>query len=203
MDDGAIGALATGVIAGLALVLPPGAVTGLLVDAGISDGRRAAVPAALGIATVDFGYALVAVLAGAALAGPLTHNAQLVRWISAAALVAFAAWRLAELRHPRTLRPAQPAGRRSYVRFLALTAVNPLTITYFAAIVAGLPALATRHGVAKLAFALGTFAASALWHVALAFVSSTVGGRAPPGVIRGAAVSGQLGIIALAVTIAI
>jgi threonine/homoserine/homoserine lactone efflux protein len=202
MEAGAFGALATGVLAGLALVLPPGAVTGLLVDAGISGGRRAAVPAAFGIATVDFAYALVAVLAGAARAAPLTDNAALVRWVSAGALIGFAAWRLAQLRAPAIAPVSLPTAGRSYVRFLLMTAVNPLTITYFAAVVAGLPAVASRPGPAKLAFALGTFAASASWHLALAYASTGVGRRLSPSVMRAAAICGQIGIITLAVSIA-
>jgi threonine/homoserine/homoserine lactone efflux protein len=202
MDAGAVGALATGVLAGLALVLPPGAVTGLLVDAGVSGGRRAAVPAAFGIATVDFVYALVAVLAGAALAAPLTHGAAVVRWISAAALIGFAAWRLMQLSARVAGKAPPPSAGRSYVRFVLLTAVNPLTVTYFAAVVAGLPGIASHPGPAKLAFALGTFAASASWHVALAYASTGVGRRLEPNITRAAAICGQVGIIVLAVTIA-
>jgi threonine/homoserine/homoserine lactone efflux protein len=203
MHGGALDALATGVLAGLALVLPPGAVSALLIDAGLREGRRAALPAALGIATIDFLYALVAVLAGAAVAGPLVREAGLIRWVSAGALVAFAAWRLAHLRAPLDAAAGPPNARRSYLRFLLLTAVNPLTVTYFAAVVAGLPWLASRPDSALITFALGTFAASASWHLGLALASTGLALRLTPQVVRGAAILGQLGIVVLAVTIAL
>ena len=52
---------AAGVAAGLGIALPLGAIGVLIVREGVERGIRAASVAALAVATVDFGYALVAV----------------------------------------------------------------------------------------------------------------------------------------------
>ena len=73
--------------------------------------------------------------------------------VSAAVLAAVAVYGLRALRRrPARPRGAAPAGRGLYLRFLALTSINPVTVAYFAALIAGLPAVASAPVEAKLVF---------------------------------------------------
>ena len=63
-----IRALAAGLVAGYGIAVPIGAVGTYLVGVSAHSGVRAGASAALGIASADTVYALVAVLGGAALA---------------------------------------------------------------------------------------------------------------------------------------
>src|SRR5260221_11245940 len=62
----AVSSFLTGLVAGFAIAMPPGAVTSLIVRIGLQRGFRAALAAGWGTATVDGAYCVVAVLAGAA-----------------------------------------------------------------------------------------------------------------------------------------
>src|ERR1700733_257654 len=62
-------ALVAGLIAGLAVAMQGGAGSLLLVEAAVAAGPRAGVAAGMGVATVDFGFAAIAAVAGG-VAGP-------------------------------------------------------------------------------------------------------------------------------------
>src|SRR6476620_9897110 len=175
----ATSALAAGLVAGLAIAAQVGAVSLLLVDTALANGPRVEVAAGMGVATADFGFAILAALgggaAGAALAG---HEAE-IHIVAGATLAAIAIHGLVGLMrqraHPvpvngdaaRTTHAAVPRGgsaRSQYVRLLAITSVNPLTIASFAAIAASL----SLHGLAPYAaFVAGVGLASGGWHVFL------------------------------------
>src|SRR6478609_9389984 len=112
--------------------MPVGPVGVLLLRTGLVDGARVAVGAACGIATVDLAYAVLAVAVGAPVSRVLGEHAGLVRGISAGVLVGVGA----AARSSRRASPAEPAAApeppatsasRAYLRFVGLTAVNPLT----------------------------------------------------------------------------
>jgi arginine exporter protein ArgO len=72
---------------------------------------------------------------------------------------------------------------RTYLGFLGLTILNPMTVAYFAALVLGLPAV--QGGAAeRIAFALGAFAASASWQLLLAGAGGLMHRHASPRTIR-------------------
>ncbi|MBC7291337.1 MAG: LysE family transporter, partial [Actinotalea sp.] len=72
-----------------------------------------------------------------------------------------------------------PAPGRTFLRFVALTAVNPLTVVYFVAVAAGLAdRLATP--TAAVAFVVGIGVASAAWQLALAAAGTALGARVSP-----------------------
>jgi threonine/homoserine/homoserine lactone efflux protein len=83
-----------------------------------------------------------------------------------------------------TAAPARAAVRapspwRTFLRFVALTAVNPLTVVFFVAVSAGLAdRLATPAAAA--AFVVGIGAASAAWQLALAATGALLGARVSP-----------------------
>jgi arginine exporter protein ArgO len=153
-------ALVAGLLAGYGVAVPIGAIAPLLITLTARTSLRVGVAAALGVATVDGCYALVAVLFGSFLAPWLNRIATPLHWTAAAVLV-FVAVRVALT----SLRPAQElppvAGRRAYLTMLGLTALNPTTIVYFGALVLG-----SRAGGAV--FVPAVFAASASWQLLLA-----------------------------------
>jgi arginine exporter protein ArgO len=71
-----------------------------------------------------------------------------------------------------------PAGRL-YARFLALTAVNPTTVIYFAALIAGLPAIADADAPAKAVFVVAVGVASLSWQLTLAGAGAALHHRLP------------------------
>ncbi|HSD76914.1 MAG TPA: LysE family transporter, partial [Solirubrobacteraceae bacterium] len=163
-------ALLAGLAAGLAVAVPLGAIGALVVDLGLRHGTRTALAAGLGVATVDASYALLAVTAGASLAATLTGARDAIHVLSAAVLGLIAlvllrraarARRAAATGTAGALR-APPAAHGVYARFVALTAVNPLTLATFAAVTAGLPAAgATGLGLGPAAaFVAGAAGAS-------------------------------------------
>ena len=99
-------ALFAGIVAGLAVAVPLGAIGVLIVDLGIRGGFRPAFLAGLGTATADGLYAIVAAAAGAAV-GALLSPAQHIRLVAAGVLAAVAIVGLLALR-----RPAASARRR-------------------------------------------------------------------------------------------
>lgn len=152
----------------------------------------------MGVATVDGVYAAVAVVSGAALAQLLAPVATGLRIASGVVLLVLAA--LTAL-HAWSRRSTPPqAGRvvgplAAYVMFVGVTAVNPATVVYFAAVVLGNRDLvdgALEGGV----FVLAAFAASASWQLFLVAAGSGLG-RAVTGP-RGRLVTGLLaaGVIA-------
>ena len=87
-----------------------------------------------------------------------------------------------------------------YVSFLALTAINPLTIVYFASVAASL----SLAGVsARLAFVIGVGVASATWHALLALAAARAGRRMTLAMQRLVAIGGRLVVFGMAVRFAL
>ncbi|PRX45511.1 arginine exporter protein ArgO [Prauserella shujinwangii] len=176
-------ALVAGLVAGYGIAIPVGAVGAYLVSLSARTSPRIGASAALGVATADGLYALVAALGGAALAGAVAPFAGTLRWASAAALVALAATgALRAFRRHRT-RTEQDGGAlpdrmspvRAYTALLGITALNPATVVYFAALVAGHRAIVADGAAAAVVFALAAFVASASWQLLLACGGTLLG----------------------------
>ncbi len=161
-------ALVAGLLAGYGIAIPIGPVGVFLVQLAARTHWRTGAAAALGVATTDGIYAVVAVLGGAAAAQVLAPALPVLRWVSTALLVLLAARTvLAGLRVPADAVAVTPAGPgRTFLTLLGLTAVNPTTVVYFVALVVGLPAVAA--GPAAAVFAVAAFAASASWQLIVA-----------------------------------
>lgn len=163
-----------GSVAGLAVAMPIGAVGSYLVGLGARERISVAAAAALGVASVDGGYAVIAVLGGAGLQLVLSEVSGWLAWIAASVLVAVSIRTvLVAVRRYRSNRDAlgrqsdlTPA--RAYLNLVALTAVNPATLMTFAAVAVGRSA---SEGGSTLpvvvVFAIGAFAASAIWQLLL------------------------------------
>lgn len=168
-------ALVAGLIAGYGIAVPVGAVATYLVSLTARTSLRTGVCAALGVATADGLYALLATVGGSAVAGALRPVLGPLRWASALVLLALAArGALAAVRDHRARRlavrsvPSPPSPWRAYPALLGITLLNPATVVYFAALVLGTGA---SHAVSPLdqgVFVLAAFAASASWQLLLA-----------------------------------
>ncbi|MFG2696443.1 LysE family transporter [Kitasatospora sp. NPDC048407] len=193
----ATSAAVEGVVAGLGVAVPLGAVGVLL----LQEGRRGWAPAAGGataVAAVDGAYATVAVLAGPRVAHLLTGHESAVRAVSALLLGAIAVHGLLGLR--RTAEPTEPAeapsvgsAARAFGRFALLTLVNPLTALYFTALITARGADA-RAGAT--AFVTGVFLASLVWQHLLAAAGAFAGAKLGPRVRRSTYAAGY-GLVAV------
>src|SRR5689334_24988218 len=90
-------ALLAGLVAGLAIAMQVGAVSLLLIEASIVSGPRAGVAAGMGVATADFGYAVVAAIAGGAVGAVLSSHETEIKVVAALTLAAIAIHGLAKL----------------------------------------------------------------------------------------------------------
>ncbi len=169
-------ALLAGVITGLAVAMPPGAVTGLIVRTGLQRGFRTALAAGWGTATVDGIYCSIAVLAGAALIPLLGTVETPLRAVTGFVLVGLGVYGIVRSR-AETPTDA-PVGTRAliatYIRFIGITMVNPATLAYFAAVAFGFAGAVLADATS---FIIGVFIASLGWHAVLALMSGSLHGR--------------------------
>jgi len=195
--------LLSGLLAGWGVAIPLGAIGLMVVDVGMRAGMRPAAAAAAGVATADFLYAALAAAAGAAVARALEPHAHALRLAAAAVLALVAARGLLALRARPAERGTMPPGRRLYLRFVALTSINPLTVAYFAALIAGLPAVASAPLEAKLAFVGAAGLASLSWQLVLAGAGAALHRRLPAPARLCTALAGNAVVLGLALHMAL
>ncbi|MEH0467930.1 LysE family transporter [Streptomyces sp. B21-097] len=188
-------ALVAGLVAGYGIAVPVGAVATYLVSLTARTSLRTGVCAALGVATADGLYALVATVGGAAVAAVLRPVLNPLRWASALVLLVLAArGAVTALRRYRAHRlstrsaPPPPSPARAFLSLLGITLLNPTTVVYFAALVLGNGAGDAVRPAEQGVFVLAAFVASASWQVLLA------GG----GALLGRALTGHRGRLATA-----
>ncbi len=166
----------SGLVTGWAIAIPIGAVGAYLVTLTARSSLRVGAAAALGIATVDGRYAAAAVVGGSALAGLLSPVAEPLRIASAVVLLVIAALTavhaLAARETVRETAPIRPW--RAFVLFVGITAVNPTTVVYFAAVVLGNSQLVATV-LEGAVFVTAAFLASASWQLALAAGGASLG----------------------------
>lgn len=161
-------ALVAGLLAGYGAAIPVGAIAVLLIGLAARTSLPVSAGAALGVATVDGCYALVTVLGGTVLAGAIARVAGPMRWVAAAVLVLVAVRiALSALRERGQVALSERIRTpgRAYLTLIGLTALNPTTIVYFAALAVGRP---TTGALAGGVFVLAVFASSASWQLLLA-----------------------------------
>jgi arginine exporter protein ArgO len=197
-------------LAGYGIAIPVGPIAILLIGLTARTSLRVGAAAALGAATADGVYALVAVLGGAALHQLIAPVAAPMRWVAAAVLVALAVRTAAQaaLAHRKPAQERSVGGlrtpARAYLALLGLTMLNPSTIVYFGALVVGRQASASLSTAAQAVFVAAAFIASASWQLLLAGGGSLVGRvlAGPRGRLVTALVSSAT-IVALAVTLVV
>lgn len=204
-----LGAFVAGAAAGYAIAIPVGAIAAYLVLLGARRGWAVAAAGGLGVATVDATYAAAALVLGAVLAPAIASVQTPLTWISVAVLVVVG---LVMMRPAVRREPARAAGaegrdvspQRAYVLVLGLTAVNPATVVYFTALVAGASFRWIDTASERTAFVVGAFVASASWQLFVAGAGATLGRHltGPRGQRVSALVGGAV-VIALAVPTAL
>jgi arginine exporter protein ArgO len=211
-----IPAFLAGVAAGYGIAIPVGAIAILIVETGLRRGFRLAAAAGAGAATADGIYAAVAAVFGAALAGALAPFETALRVVAVLVLVAIAVRGLLGLwsatgspppaRGPETSHDGAAARRAgsalpTFGAFLGLTLLNPITVTYFAALILGLAATGAEAGQ-KAAFVAGAFLASLSWQTLLAAVGAVLHRRLSPSLRAGVILLGNAIILGFAAVIA-
>ncbi|MEX2406906.1 MAG: LysE family transporter [Actinomycetota bacterium] len=199
-------AFAEGALAGLGIAVPVGVVAVLIVDLAMRRGFARTVPAALGAASADLTYAIVAVLAGTAVASALEPHQRTIELVSAgvlAGIVAFRMWRLFRPEEVERPRRTAEGPLRTYGSFLALTLVNPMTVTYFAALILGLGPETLGSSTDRALFAAGAGIASASWQLLLAGAGALLHHRLSERARVATALFGNLLIAAFAVRLAL
>jgi threonine/homoserine/homoserine lactone efflux protein len=195
-------ALLAGLVAGLAIAVQVGAVSLLLVEMAIVAGPRAGVAAGLGVATTDLAFASIAAVAGGVAGAVLSSHEPEIRVVAAIILAAIAVHGLVRgvPSGDSGAVAAECPARGHYLRFLAITAVNPLTVASFAAVAA---ALSLDGPVAAAAFAAGVGAASAAWHLLLTLAAGHAGRWIGLRMRRGLAIGGRVAVLAIAAQLAL
>lgn len=174
-------ALLAGLLAGYSVAVPMGPVGSYLVTLTARTSIRVGAAAALGIAAVDGGYALGAVLGGAAAAAAIRPALGVLHWVSVVVLAAVAVravWSGVAVPRPvagpsGAAAPASPL--RAFAMLAGLTAVNPTTLVYFVALVVGLRADVAPGPLGQSLFVAAAFAASASWQLGLACGGALLG----------------------------
>ncbi|MGW1635821.1 LysE family transporter [Streptomyces lavendulae] len=196
----------SGAVAGLGVAMPMGAMSVLLLQEAMRH-RRTAVAAAAGIAAVDLGYAALATAVGPWVASRVSPVEAWIRLLAAAVLLSIAAHALLRSARPVTSAPPGPPGPpapppsgdrlpgdgigdgirggtgsgavRAFGRYVGLTAVNPTTALYFAALTTAQASALTTPAAAG-AFLVGVAAASLLWQQTLVVLGALAGRRISP-----------------------
>lgn len=179
MTSTVLAPLLTGLLAGLAIAMPLGAIGVLLLNEGLRGGWRPAAAGALGVATVDLVYAALAMVAGTAVAGVLTGHEDLMRLAGAVVIAIVVVHGVLGIRRGATadLGPAPTgSGPRIFGRFVAMTAVNPITVIYFTVLAAGLGDRLP-DAAARVWFVVGVAVGSVAWQLALAAGGAALGLR--------------------------
>lgn len=191
-----ISAALSGLLAGYGIAVPVGAIAVVLITLSARTSLRVGAAAGLGAATVDGTYALAAVAAGAGLARPARAVAGPLHWAAAATLTLLAVRTLVVgVRRYRcgasTVQPGASLNTplRAYTALTGLTALNPLTVVYFGALVLSRQAAGAFTTGQAAIFVFCVFAASASWQFLLA------GG----GALLGRLVTGPRGMLTTAV----
>jgi threonine/homoserine/homoserine lactone efflux protein len=201
-----LSALLEGIIAGYGVAIPVGQIAVLIIDTALRGGFKPGFAAGAGAATADLIYALTAALAGAALAGLIGPYETPLRFISAAILIALGGWGLWKLRAARKpegeAKPVEVIGvLPTYIKFVGLTLINPLTIVTFAALILGNPSQALESVEGKILFVVGAAFSSLSWQTLLAALGAIAHRALPPGAQLLTRVIGNLVVIGLGVRI--
>ncbi|HEY3340000.1 MAG TPA: LysE family transporter [Propionicimonas sp.] len=198
----ALTALLAGLLAGLGIAVPLGAIAVLLVSEGVNRGFRRGAPGAIAVGVVDTLYCTAAVTVGALAAPVVTSWGRWPALVGGCALLTLAVvglWR--SLSQP----PAGDAtgtptgtGWHRFALFLGLTAINPATLIYFGAITVGMADL-LRSPLAAGLFVAGVGTASITWQLVVVAAGSLLRGRLTPGARRVTALIGNVIVAGLGV----
>jgi len=168
-------ALVAGLLAGYSIAMPVGAIGAYLVALTARTSLRIGAFAALGVATADGVYSLIAVCSGAAAAPALRPVTPQLQRGSAAVLIVLAVYgtvtairRYSGRQDDTAPARAASSAARAYLGMWGMTMLNPLTVVYFTALVLGRQGATAPGGAGQAVFVLAVFVASASWQLVLA-----------------------------------
>ena len=171
-----IAALVAGLLAGYGIAIPVGAVATYLLTLTARTSLKVGACAALGVATADGLYALIAAIGGSALARAIQPIMLPLRWASVVVLITLAvrggAAAIGQYRKREVATRADDGAKmspaRAYLGLWGITMLNPTTVIYFAALVLGSQTTAAPDHVEQGVFVLGAFVASGSWQLLIA-----------------------------------
>ncbi|VXB76849.1 Threonine/homoserine/homoserine lactone efflux protein [Microbacterium sp. 8M] len=176
MDGFWVAALA-GVLAGLGVAMPLGAIGALLLRESIVNGFRVGAAAAGGVATVDLLYCAVATATGALLAAAIDGVRGPFLIASGILVIAIGILQLFRIRRPPGSDGAavdRISALRAYARFVGLTAINPMTLIYFIAL-GGAVTARSASPAGPVVFVVAAGLASLAWQLMLAGAGALFG----------------------------
>ncbi len=198
----ALTALLAGLLAGLGIAVPLGAIAVLLVSEGVNRGFRRGAPGAIAVGVVDTLYCTAAVTVGALAAPVVTSWGRWPALVGGCALLVLASvglWR--SLSRPAAGDASEAptgTGWHRFALFLGLTAINPATLIYFGAITVGMADL-LRSPLAAGLFVAGVGSASITWQLLVVAAGALLRGRLTPGARRTTALVGNIIVAGLGV----
>lgn len=196
-----------GLLAGYGIAIPVGAIAILIIGTGIQQGFRNGFLAGAGAATADFLFALIAVIAGQSLVQALQPITLPLRIASGFILVGLGVYGLSRLKSSTlSTRKVPTRGQNRsnpYIQFLGLTLLNPLTITYFGALILGGGASQLNTLLDRALFVVGAGLASLSWQTLLAAFGAFTGRRLSPRGYRVTILVGNLIVIGFGANILI
>ena len=170
-----------GILVGLAIAAPVGAIGVLCIRRTLADGRMAGLATGLGAATADALYGAVAAFGLTGISALLVDRQQVIRIVGGLFLLwlGFKTWTAPP---PDPDAPAPPASLgRAWATTFLLTLTNPLTILSFVAVFAGVGLATTGSGLrGAVSLVAGVFLGSALWWLILSGVVSLARGWFTP-----------------------
>lgn len=195
-----MGAFLEGLIAGYGIAIPLGAVSILIVNASLDHGFRKGFAAGAGTATVDLMCAALAVFAGAAVVASIAPYSAPLQVASALVLMAMGAYGILRCRgrakEPAPDRPRKEGAFAIYVKFVAITILNPFTVAYFLALVIG-KGPSWSFSLADCAwFVAGVAIASLTWETLLAALGALARKHLTPRLMTASIIAGN-GIVIL------
>jgi arginine exporter protein ArgO len=203
------GAFWEGLLAGYGIAIPVGAIAILIVDIGLRRGFSFSFMAGSGAAAADFLYAAMAAIAGEFLASALAPYSIVLRFASGLVLLALGGHGLWQARQLSVLRSSavSAVSNRSqfqtFVQFLGLTLLNPLTIAYFGALILGRDSITIDTVPQRASFVAGAGLASLSWQTLLAAMGALAGQRLSPRFQRITSICGNLVVMGLGIRILI
>ena len=189
------------------MAVPVGVIAVLIIETGMMGGLRRGLAAGAGAATVDLLFCSLALLVGGLLNQFLSVALVPLQVLAGGVLISIGVRGLLSLRASSTSADAgaDPRVRGSvqqlYLRFIALTAMNPATILYFLALAIGLPGLGS-DPINAVAFTLGAAGASLSWQLLLGAIGAAAGRILPERAVTATRIVGQVLIIGFGISIA-
>lgn len=202
------GALLAGMFAGYAIAIPVGVIAVLIIETGMLGGLRRGFAAGAGAATVDLLFCSLALVVGGIMSQLLAVALVPLQVLSGGILISIGVRGLLSVRASRTSATAatdprvRGSARELYLRFIALTALNPATILYFLALAVGLPGLGS-DPLNAVAFTAGAAGASLSWQLLLGAVGAAAGRILPERAVTATRIVGQVLIIGFGTSIAV